>query len=142
MAFKHCCPHKVVNPKVCGNCLSVSYCGDACAAKDWTMNHQFECLQQQQKRRREPTDEELLQWAEENPSGWDHGTTPRRWPEEWIYDPEYFGDDFWKNFYEEEEEEEEAEFPQTVIVPSSVKKEENRQRRKQVDGPTRRKLIY
>jgi hypothetical protein len=41
-----------------------------------------------------PTQEELDEWIEKNPSGWDKGTIPRRWPRNWIYNDNYFSN-YW-----------------------------------------------
>lgn len=44
--FKPGCSHKLSpHPFICGNCLSVSYCGAACAEKDWHQGgHALQCI--------------------------------------------------------------------------------------------------
>jgi hypothetical protein len=134
MTPKQRCGHIQTEKQFCSGCLLVTYCSEECAEIDWNQRHKFECIGEQI----EPTLEELFQWVEENPSGWDHNTTPRRWPENWIYKPELFGDDFWKQYEEEESSEEEEAFPSTVIVSP----DKNGRRKHDVNGPARRKLYF
>lgn len=135
----YCCLYSK-NPLFCGGCLQISYCSNECAEKDWDMNHIERCG------KRIPTETELDEWIDRNPSGWVRGTVPRGWPEDWIYDPSYFGSD------EEEEEEElspsirddDDDVPPTVIVKDEKRQhDEEKEEEEEEEKPrARRRLIF
>ena len=116
------CQHTYEPTCVCGYCWRVLYCGQKCADENWSDGHALECIAAKRKRKEEkivPEQWQLDMWTDENPSGWDRGTVPRRWPENWIYNDDYFS-----NYWDKEDEEQEEE---SLISLDPMEEEEEKE---------------